>query len=126
MEKVAGHLEVGTSGDGEVIVNHPKMQADAAGEGHVVFSPKQARELARILEHQADAAEQEQALKTAILNVEVPGYTNVTVAISPIGAFIYWTPLGADVARMVSLPADVLRGISVRFIYDAARKPGQS
>lgn len=39
----AGYLEVGVSEDEtEVIINHPDLQADADGCGHIVFSPQQA------------------------------------------------------------------------------------
>jgi len=54
-EIVAGHLQVGVSENGrEVIVNHPNLQADANGVGHIVFSPLQARSLARKLLEKAD------------------------------------------------------------------------
>jgi hypothetical protein len=44
-----GTLEVGTNGQGEVIINHPDLESDENGVGHIVFSPKQARALANIL-----------------------------------------------------------------------------
>lgn len=47
---MSGLLEVGLSVDGtEIIINHPDLQPDANGCGHIVFSPDQARALARIL-----------------------------------------------------------------------------
>lgn len=53
-----GTLEVGVSADGrEVIVNHPDLKPDAAGVGHIVFSPEQARALARLLLAKADDCE---------------------------------------------------------------------
>lgn len=52
-------LEVGTNGKGEVVVNHPDLLADAEGVGHIIFSPNQARNLARILCEKANAAEKE-------------------------------------------------------------------
>lgn len=50
-----GTLEVGTF-EGEVIVNHPDLDPDKNGVGHIVFSPAEARNLARILLKQADIA----------------------------------------------------------------------
>lgn len=50
-------LQVGTTGGGEVIVNHPNLHTDAHGVGHIVFSPEQARNLARLLGKHADEAE---------------------------------------------------------------------
>jgi hypothetical protein len=48
-DKVTGVLEVGTNGAGEVVINHPDLHPDADGVGHIVFSPHQARMLARLL-----------------------------------------------------------------------------
>jgi hypothetical protein len=49
------YLEVGlTSDEREVIINHPDLQPDANGVGHIVFSPQQARHLARLLLRKAD------------------------------------------------------------------------
>ena len=42
-------LEVGTNGAGEVVVNHPDLQPDEKGVGHIVFSVEQARNLANLL-----------------------------------------------------------------------------
>lgn len=51
----ARYLEVGLTLDGrEVIINHPDLQPDAAGCGHIVFSAAQARHLARLLLRKAD------------------------------------------------------------------------
>jgi hypothetical protein len=52
-------LEVGTNGAGEVVVNHPDLQPDENGVGHIVFSPEQARHLAFLLQRKADSAEEE-------------------------------------------------------------------
>lgn len=52
-------LEVGTNGDGEVVVNHPDLQPDEKGVGHIVFSPEQARALAFLLQQKAHSAEEE-------------------------------------------------------------------
>ena len=51
-----GILEVGTL-NGEVIINHPDLEPDADGVGHIVFSPAQARSLAQVLLTQAHEAE---------------------------------------------------------------------
>lgn len=48
-EIAAGTLEVGTNEHGEVVINHPDLQPDENGVGHIVFSPRQARQLARLL-----------------------------------------------------------------------------
>ncbi len=58
-EKHAGDLEVGTNGKGEVVVNHPDLHPDENGVGHIVFSPRQARGLARILNKKAREADKE-------------------------------------------------------------------
>lgn len=52
-------LELGTTGEGEVVVNHPDLQPDENGVGHIVFSPDQARHLASLLQMKAHAAEEE-------------------------------------------------------------------
>lgn len=51
-----GELQVGTFA-GEVIINHPDLDPDKDGVYHIVFSPEEARVLARILFKQADIAE---------------------------------------------------------------------
>lgn len=56
-------LEVGTNGDGEVVINHPDLMPDKDGVGHIVFSPEQARRLAWLLQQKAHAAEEEQLEK---------------------------------------------------------------
>jgi hypothetical protein len=52
-------LEVGTNGRGEVLVNHPNLEPDADGVGHIVFSPNQARNLATLLIGKANDADAE-------------------------------------------------------------------
>ena len=49
-------LEVGTNGAGEVVVNHPDLQPDKDGVGHIIFSPEQARALAFLLQQKAQEA----------------------------------------------------------------------
>lgn len=58
-EKNAGVLEVGTNGNGEVVINHPDLQPDENGVGHIVFSPRQARHLANLLNLKARDADAE-------------------------------------------------------------------
>jgi hypothetical protein len=58
-EKVTGTLEVGTNGKGEVVINHPDLHPDADGVGHIVFSPRQARSLANLLNKKAVEADKE-------------------------------------------------------------------
>jgi hypothetical protein len=59
LQPPTGALEVGTSGDGEVIVNHPDLQPDANGVGHIIFSPTQAVDFANLLIRKAIDAAQE-------------------------------------------------------------------
>lgn len=45
-----GFLQVGLTEDGkEVLINHPDLQPDENGCGHIVFSAEEARGLARLL-----------------------------------------------------------------------------
>ena len=55
----AGFLEVGRNDRFEVVINHPNLETDENGIGHIVFSPRQARQLAHFLLSQADEAIQE-------------------------------------------------------------------
>jgi hypothetical protein len=71
MDKVIGHLEVGTSGKGEVVVNHPDLKPDASGAGHIVFSPEQARDFATLLAMKAIEAEKEVGI-VGVLWVDCP------------------------------------------------------
>ena len=56
---LGGFLEVGTNGNGEVVVNHPELTTDAKGVGHIIFTPKQARDFADLLRKKAQEAEAE-------------------------------------------------------------------
>jgi hypothetical protein len=58
---VKGQLEVGTL-EGEVVINHPDLDPDHNGVGHIVFSPQQARDLATSLIRHAIEAEAHIAL----------------------------------------------------------------
>lgn len=50
-----GFLEVGSTEDGQhVILNHPAIDVDENGCGHILFSPEQARALAALLLECAD------------------------------------------------------------------------
>ncbi len=62
-------LEVGTNGMGDVVVNHPDLQPDENGVGHIVFSVEQARNLANLLMSKAsDAAVERGDFKTTFTN----------------------------------------------------------
>lgn len=52
-----GYLEVGETNDGFVVVNHPALDVDEYGCGHILFSPAQARRLAALLIKKADSIE---------------------------------------------------------------------
>lgn len=56
-----GYLEVGSNGQGEVVINHGDLKPDENGVGHIVFSVAEARNLAKILNRQASIAEKEKA-----------------------------------------------------------------
>jgi hypothetical protein len=58
-EKFNQQFPVGTNGKGEVVVNHPNLDVDAAGCGHIVFSPEQALSLAELLRQSAAKADSE-------------------------------------------------------------------
>lgn len=52
-----GFLEVGTDGDGYVMLRHPQMDVDEDGRGWIAFSPTQARCLAALLLKHADVCD---------------------------------------------------------------------
>lgn len=56
-DKIEGHLIVGYNERFEVVVEHPELMTNAKGEGHIVFSPNQARQLAALLIAKASDAE---------------------------------------------------------------------
>jgi hypothetical protein len=57
--KPCGELLVGVTEKGdEVVINHPDLLTDAEGNGHIVFSPRQARDLGRLLAKHAAIAEE--------------------------------------------------------------------
>jgi hypothetical protein len=59
MDKIEGFLEVGRNENHEVVINHPDLKPDENGVGHIVFSPRQARNLANLLLKHATWAEAE-------------------------------------------------------------------
>ena len=59
-DRIDGYLEVGTDGRGNVVLNHPTDHVDENGVGHIVFSSRQARELANSLLKKAEQAEDEE------------------------------------------------------------------
>jgi hypothetical protein len=62
-------LEVGTTGKGEVVINHPDLEPDENGIGHIIFSVEQARSLANLLmSKSADAAAERGDFKTTMTN----------------------------------------------------------
>ena len=56
-DKIEGFLEVGCDEQDQIVINHPDLKPDENGVGHIVFSPNQARNLARSLIKNADSAE---------------------------------------------------------------------
>lgn len=54
---MTGVLEVGITEDRMVVVNHPDLKPDANGCGHIIFSPSQARALAKLLRKKATECE---------------------------------------------------------------------
>jgi hypothetical protein len=68
-EMAKNTLEVGTNGNGEVVINHPDLEPDENGVGHIVFSVEQARDLANLLlSKSADAAAERGDFKTTFTN----------------------------------------------------------
>lgn len=54
---MSGYLEVGLNDNHEIVVNHPDIEPDENGVGHIVFSAEQARHFARLLVKHARLAE---------------------------------------------------------------------
>jgi hypothetical protein len=57
MDGISGYLEVGLDDNNEIVINHPDLLPDADGVGHIVLSPDQARNLARLLDKHVIQAE---------------------------------------------------------------------
>ena len=58
-DRIEGFLEVGCNDQDEIVINHPDLKPDANGVGHIVFSPRQARNFAQLLLDNAASAERE-------------------------------------------------------------------
>jgi len=67
-----GYLEVGTDGKGGVVVNHPEMECDENGVGHIIFSPSEARDFAAVLQQKASVADHEQGAGGVLPGVPCP------------------------------------------------------
>lgn len=62
----AGYLEVGRDAHFQIVVNHPDLKPDENGVGHIVFSPRQARQFARLLlKHSIEAIEEYRMAQSA-------------------------------------------------------------
>jgi hypothetical protein len=73
MDKIDGFLEIGRNGQDEIIVNHPDLEPDETGVGHIVFSPSQARNFAKLLlKHAGDAEDAIFRKKEAIRIASIP------------------------------------------------------
>jgi hypothetical protein len=67
----AGFLEVGRDDNFQIVINHPDLKPDENGVGHIVFSIRQARNLARLLMEHAEDAEREW-MEVHALRTEAP------------------------------------------------------
>ncbi len=56
---MSGFLEVGTNGVGSVVINHPDLEPDEEGVGHIIFSPAEAERLGNLLLRKASEAREE-------------------------------------------------------------------
>ena len=56
MERKKGTLAVSHTYAGEVVVDHPDLCPDEDGVGHIIFSPSEAENFARVLLIHAHAA----------------------------------------------------------------------
>ena len=54
-----GYLDVDTNGKGEVVINHPELEPNDDGSGHLTLSVDQAERFAAILNETAAAAVRE-------------------------------------------------------------------
>lgn len=61
MSTPKGVLYIGTNGQGEVVINHPDLDPDKKGFGHIVFSVEQARKFGGTILQQAKIAEKEKS-----------------------------------------------------------------
>lgn len=81
-DRVAGHLEVGSDGGGQVVVN-----LDYDRTGHIIFSPRQARALAVTLMRKAAQAECEVGAAVANLAPAPMGACVACAHILPMAAW---------------------------------------
>lgn len=65
---ISGYLEVGRIGS-EVVMNLTNQQFDEKGHGHIIFSARQARNLARLLLKHAKDAEADWTAKHETANI---------------------------------------------------------
>lgn len=59
VDKIKGVLEVGCNDKHEIVINHPDLEPDENGVGHIIFSVDQAKNLAHLLLNKADEAARE-------------------------------------------------------------------
>lgn len=63
MSRIAGHLEIGLNEDLEVVINHPDLRPDADGNGHIILSAEQARNLAGLILKHAEESDKRKLKK---------------------------------------------------------------
>lgn len=73
-EVAAGTLWIDTTGNGEVVINHPDLKPDENGVGHIVFSPEQERQLGELMLAKAEAAHWENVAATQLDGLPVLEY----------------------------------------------------
>jgi hypothetical protein len=73
-EVIGGYLQVGRNESHEVVINMDVMEVDVDGYCFLVFSPKQARELAATLCQQSDEAEQAEQTEKKELGPRTPNF----------------------------------------------------
>ena len=79
-----GILEVGINENGEVVINHPDLQPDENGVGHIVFSVDQAMNLSRLLRQKAEEAALDSHKKKMALVAPVDRTARVLTDGSPV------------------------------------------
>ena len=73
----AGFLEVGCNDNGEVVVNHPDLEPDENGVGHIVFSPAEARAFANLLLRHADTAQHSHCVQEELRQARIKRIVDV-------------------------------------------------
>lgn len=84
---IAGYLEVGDNGQGEVVINYRDLTPDENGVGYIVFSPGQARNLGNLLIKRADSIEIEAAYAKGLAGT--PPSSAVRLAIPGVGGVMF-------------------------------------